>query len=85
MFSQFGLNNVIGMTRPVNIAKVNKVDQEGLGSLHKDGETACHKFQLHLDAVLVWNHLYLGSPRSKLDKAWVVINDNDRICVNIWS
>lgn len=51
MFSQFGLNNVIGMTRPVNIAKINKVGQEGLDSLHKGGEMACHKFQLDADLV----------------------------------
>jgi hypothetical protein len=44
MFSQFGLNNVIGVTRPLNIAKVNKIGQEGLGSLHKGGEMLVTRF-----------------------------------------
>lgn len=60
MFSQFGLNNVIGMTRPVNIAKVNMVGQEGLGSLPKGGVMTSHKLPHQPDTVLVWVHLGLG-------------------------
>ena len=78
MSGQFGLNNIIGTTRPVTISKVNMVGQEGLGSLHKGGVMACHKLPHHLDTVLVWVHLYLWSPGSKADKSLVMVNDNKR-------
>lgn len=81
MSGQFGLNNIIGTTRPVTIAKVNMVGQEGLGSLHKGGVMACHKLPHHPDTVLVWVHLYLGSPGFKVDKSLVMVNDNKRTCV----
>lgn len=81
MSGQFGLSNIIGTTKPVAVAKVNMVGQEGLGSLHKGGLVACHKLPHHLDTVLVWVPLYLGSPGSKVDKALVMVNDNKRPCV----
>lgn len=42
---QFSLNNIIGMTRPTSIAKVNTVGWDVLGGFHKGGEILCQEPQ----------------------------------------
>lgn len=43
MLIQFSFNNVIGMTRPTSIAKVNTVGQDVLGRFHNSGEILCQE------------------------------------------
>ena len=45
MLVQFSLNNVIGMTRPTSIAKVNTVGWDVLGRFHEGGEILCQEPQ----------------------------------------
>lgn len=43
MLIQFSFNNVIGMTRPTSIAKVNTVGQDVLSRFHNGGEILCQE------------------------------------------
>lgn len=69
MLIQFSFNNVIGMTRPTDIAKVNTVagmcwaSSPRVVGLHAQSPSA------HPDVVLVLGLPSKGSPVSKLDKS----------------